>query len=70
METATRDSALGRRRWPGSRPRRSASAKALAAALHFHAPLTGRGEDNSHRSRPGQGLERPELDDDGAPELI
>ncbi len=65
METATRDSALGRRRWPRSRPRRSASAKALARVLAYHAPLDlVLSEDHNHQPRPGQIPEPPKLDDD------
>ena len=55
-------SAPARQQMPRSRPAPPVSARALAAAEFFHAPLAGRGEDN-HQPRPGRVLERHELDD-------
>ncbi len=66
-EHGTRKPGPVRWRWPRSPPRRLPSAKLIAAAKFFHAPLAGRGEDNNPRLRPGQTPEPAELGDD-APE--
>ena len=66
-ETGTRNPGpTSHRRRPRRHPGPPVSAKALAAAKTFHAPLAGRGDKNL--SRPGQTLELGELDDD-EPEL-
>ena len=52
MSTVHPESRLACQRWPRSRPKCPAGAKALAAAKVFHAPLAGRGD--SDQPPPGQ----------------